>query len=242
MKKIYFVLLLLTSFNIINAQLFTKERVLRDGNSGKGNIDNDVYSWGYYLGFNSLDFNFDYSDEVSDVQVVKTAGFNVGLIGNVKLNKFIDFRIAPGLSISRRELNFDPAAFEGLDINQSDLVRQVESTYIYFPLFFKFSTKRLNNFKPYVTAGFAASTNLSSNEDNREDNSGGQFRTKQNVFFYELGIGIDLYFNWFKLSPSIRGVFAINDELVRDMDPNSPWTGNIDSLRTSGIFVNFTVQ
>ena len=47
---------------------------------------------------------------------------------------------------------------------------------------------------------------------------------------------------YFKFSPSIRGVFGINDELVRDNDPNSPWTSNIESLKTRGILINFTVK
>ena len=66
--------------------------------------------------------------------------------------------------------------------------------------------------------------------------------TKKNVLFYEIGFGIDLYLEWFKFSPSIRGVFAISDELVADDDPNSPWTGNIDFMKTSGIMINFTFQ
>ncbi len=242
MKKIFFILSFIIISNSVSAQLFTKDRILRDANAGKGNIDNYILSWGYYLGFNSLDFNFDYTEDVRDVQVLKTAGFNVGLIGNLKVNKFLDLRLAPGLSISRRELNFSPSNFEGIEIRPNDLIREVQSTYVYFPLLAKFSTKRLNNFKPYILGGFATAINLSSNEDNREDNSSGQFRTKTNVFFYELGFGIDFYFEWFKFSPSIRGVFGINDELIRDADPNSPWTGNIDSIKTRGIFINLTVQ
>jgi hypothetical protein len=53
-------------------------------------------------------------------------------------------------------------------------------------------------------------------------------------------VGIDIYFEYFKFSPSIRGVFGINDELIRDYDSDSPWTGNISSMKTRGIFVNFT--
>ena len=83
---------------------------------------------------------------------------------------------------------------------------------------------------------------MSSKEDNVNDNSLGEFRTKKNVLFYEIGFGIDLYLEWFKFSPSIRGVFAISDELVADDDPNSPWTGNIDFMKTSGIMINFTFQ
>ena len=58
--------------------------------------------------------------------------------------------------------------------------------------------------------------------------------------FYEVGIGIDMYFEYFKFSPSLRGVFSLNDELIRDKDPNSPWTSNIQSMSTRGVFVNFT--
>jgi len=51
-----------------------------------------------------------------------------------------------------------------------------------------------------------------------------------------------MYTEFFKFTPSIRGVFAITDELIPDNDPNSPWTGNINAIRTRGIFVNFTFE
>ena len=57
--------------------------------------------------------------------------------------------------------------------------------------------------------------------------------------FYELGFGIDLYFEYFKFSPTIKGVFSMNDELIRDNDPNSQWTGNVQEMKTRGIFINF---
>jgi hypothetical protein len=44
---------------------------------------------------------------------------------------------------------------------------------------------------------------------------------------------------YFKFSPSIRGVFGMKNELIPDNDPNSPWTGNIDKIATRGIFINF---
>src|SRR5690606_23346837 len=126
--------------------------------------------------------------------------------------------------------------------NPSDLFREVNSTYIHFPLLLKASTKRINNFKPFVVAGLSTALNLSSNQDNPDDNNSGQFRTKKGMLFYEVGFGIDFYLEWFKFTPSIRGVFAINDELVRDSDPDSPWTGNIANMKTRGVFVNFTFQ
>jgi hypothetical protein len=63
-----------------------------------------------------------------------------------------------------------------------------------------------------------------------------------NSYYYEVGFGIDLYLYYFKFTPSIRGVFALNDELVRDADPNSIYTSNIEKMSSRGVFINFTFQ
>lgn len=118
-------------------------------------------------------------------------------------------------------------------------MREVKSTYIHFPLLVKFSATRTGNIKPYLLGGVSTALNLSSNESSPDDNSKGRFRMTKWTNFYEVGFGIDLYFEYFKFSPSIRGVFSFNDELIRDEDPNSPWTGDISSMKTRGIFINF---
>lgn len=219
------------------AQLFTKKRVINNEN-----FDKPQLSWGYYLGMNNYDYNFDYISDTYDIQTEKSFGFNVGLIGNFRISDYFDIRFEPGLVMSNRNLVFNPAQFGETEFNQNQHLREIKSTYIHFPLLLKISSKRLNNFKPFVLAGVSTALNLSSKENNVDDNSLGQFRTKKNVFFYEIGFGIDLYLEWFKFSPSVRGVFALSDEHVDDNDPFSPWTSNIDFMKTSGILLNFTFQ
>ena len=92
--------------------------------------------------------------------------------------------------------------------------------------------------RPYILGGLSYDYNFSSNQDNPDDNSNGEFRMKTNNFGYELGFGIDFYLQHFIFSPSIRGTFAINNELVYDNDPNSPWTSSIDYFGTRGIFIS----
>lgn len=201
------------------------------------NEDKKFLNWGYYLGFNQYDFQFEYKEDIGrDILVDKSFGFNVGLIGELRINEFLDARFEPGLLYTARTLGFPGFT------NQADAIREVRSTYIRFPLLIKASTRRIGNWKPFITAGVYTSINLGSNEDSLDDNSTGQFRMKQNVYGYELGFGIDLYTEYFKFTPSIRGVFALTDELVPDNDPNSPWTGNIAAMRTRGIFINFTFE
>lgn len=206
--------------------------------------DLKLLNWGYYLGFNQYDFKWDYTEDrdavfgssnFSDVLVEKSLGFNVGLIGELRINKFLDLRLEPGLFYSQRRL-----LFPGLP-DPNDAIREARSTYIHFPLLLKFSALRKGNFKPFIVGGVSTSLNLGSNEDSPNGNPSGDFRMKSQVYSYELGFGIDFYTPYFKFSPSIRGIFTLTDELVRD-DPPSVYTSTIQSMSTRGIFVNFTFE
>lgn len=200
------------------------------------NFDKQRVHWGYFLGINQYDFKFDYYENTGDILVDKTIGFNVGLIGNLRINDYVDIRLEPGLYFTKRNMNFPGFAA------QSDALRGVKSTYIYLPLLVKANAKRLGNFKPYVVGGASLSMNLSSNENNPNDNSAGTFRMQYTTYYYEIGFGVDLYLYYFKLSPSIRAVFALNDEVVPDDDLLSPWTSNLKGLFSRAVFLNFTFE
>jgi len=242
MKQIFALFAFLFIFQTSHAQLFKKEKITYDANQGRGSTDFKRFRWGYFLGFNSYDFNFDYNQDLRDIYVKKTTGFNVGLIGNLRINNFLDLRIEPGLNITTRELHYSTSYFVTALPKTSDLTREIKSTYIHIPLLLKISTKRVNNFKPFIVGGVSTALNLSSNQDNPDDNSAGEFRMKKNNLFYEIGFGIDFYMFFFKFTPSVRGIFAFNDEIIPDVDPNSPWTGNISSMQTRGLFINLTFQ
>ncbi|SDS13409.1 Outer membrane protein beta-barrel domain-containing protein [Winogradskyella sediminis] len=238
MKHLFFLFVFLVTFQQSSAQLFTKEKVTNPVD----NIDQKFLTWGYFLGFNQYDFNFDYNENLEDILVDNTFGFHLGLIGDMRINNFINLRLEPGVFFTTRNIVYDESYFQGTDFNDSDLLREVKSTYVHIPLLVKFSTKRINNFKPFIVGGVSTAINLSSNEDNPDDNSSGEFRMIKNTYFYEIGFGIDFYLLHFKFTPSIRGVFSMNNEIVKDVDPNSPWTGNISKMQTRGVFINFTFQ
>jgi len=237
MKQFFLGITLLIAISSTHAQLFSKEKIIN-----LENMDKKVLSWGYFLGFNSYDFKFQYEEDLDDILIDNAIGFQVGLTGDLRLNSFLNLRFEPGVYFTNRSILYNESYFEGQDFNPSDLLREVRSTYIHLPLLLKFSTKRINNFRPFIVGGVSTSINLASNENNPSDNSAGEFRMTTNNYFYEIGFGIDLYLLYFKFTPSIRGVFAINDELVRDIDPNSPWTGNVNSMQTRAIFINFTFR
>lgn len=200
------------------------------------NFDKQRVHWGYFLGFNSYDFKFEYKVPGQEILVKKSTGFNVGLIGDLRLHEYFDLRFEPGLYYTQRDLSFTGFP-EDDEING---LREVRSTYIHFPLLLKYSALRTGNIRPYLVGGASATLNLSSNFKSIDDNVQQRFRMTQWSTNYEIGFGIDLYFEYFKFSPSVRGVFGLKDEVIRDNDPNSPWTGNIASMKTRAVLVNFT--
>lgn len=231
MKKLIIILLLVGSFQA-QAQMFGKDPM-----TNLENWDKQRVYWGYYLGMSYYDFIFEYKEDVGkDILVDNGLGFNVGLIGNLRLTEYIDLRFEPGLTFNQRNLTFP-----GFD-NEVDALREVKSTYIHLPLLLKFSSLRTGNIRPFIIGGLSTALNLSSNVNNKQDNSNNVFRMAKWTNFYEVGLGVDLYLEYFKFTPSLRGVFSFNDELIKDNDPNSPWTGNVGSMKTRGIFLNFTFQ
>lgn len=239
MKKI--IVLLFFAFIIKGYAQKSKNIFSRDPIINLENFQKKKMYYGFYLGFNSYDFKIDYKTVGPDILVKRTTGFNVGIVADLRLQEHIDLRFEPGLYYTKRDLHYPTSYFPVSSIpTSSDKLREVNSTYIHFPLLLKFSSLRTGNIRPYLVGGVSATLNLSSNSKLIDDNLEERFRVKAWTNNYELGFGIDLFSEYFIFSPSIRGAFSMNDELIRDKDPNSPWTSNIESLKTRAIFINFT--
>ncbi|MEC4004649.1 porin family protein [Flavobacterium sp. SUN052] len=232
MKKLICILFLILSFQSHSQSkgIFAKDPIIN-----LENFDKQRVYYGYFLGFNTYDFKIDYiNTPTTDIIVKSNTGFSVGVVGDLRLHEYINLRFEPGLYYSQKNLTF-PGFAKALDRE-----REVRSTFIDFPLLLKFSSKRIGNVRPYLVGGVSATLNLASNSKSLDDNAQQRFRVKPWTQNYEIGFGIDLYLEYFKFSPSIRGVFGLNDELIRDNNPDSPWTGNIASMKSRGVFINFT--
>jgi hypothetical protein len=222
------------------------------------NFDNKIIHYGYFIGFNQFGYHIEYVRNYNavvngqgypNIELTKNLGFNVGLVGDLRINRYLNLRIEPGLYYSQRDLLYphESGAWQR-DFpdytSENNSIREVKSTYIHIPLLVKFSAERINNWKPYIVGGMSTSFNLSSNQKNNDDNFNNVFRITGQTFNYEVGLGIDFYLVYFKFSPSIRGVFSIQNELIPDNIANgrSPWTSNIVNLLSRGVVINLTFE
>lgn len=210
-------------------------------------FDDRFIHFGYFVGINSYDFKFSYNSDYyqkqsDDIEVLQSKGFNVGLVGDLRINKFINIRIEPGLYYAKRNLMYpENPIFK----NESDRLREVKSTYIHLPLMVKFSAARINNFRPFILAGVSTDFNLSSNKKNIDDNFSNVFRIESQNMNYEIGLGLDFYLFYFKFSPSIRGIFSMQNELIPDNPRTSgpsPWTSHITKMVSRGFAINLTFE
>ena len=201
------------------------------------NFDERDIRFGYYIGINSYDNKVDYKQNTPyPISVDRAEGINVGLIGELKLNKNLFLSLEPGLHANKKNIIFN----ERKEFtNYGDTLWVVKSNNIHIPILLKYSAKRLNNFRPYLKAGLSTSINLNEIEGTLANNGLENFKFEKFNFYYELAFGVDFYLQYFKFSPSVRGIFSIKNEIPNNT-PDNPWTRNIDKFLTRAIFIYFS--
>ena len=201
------------------------------------NFDERDLRFGYYIGINQYDNKVIYKNNTAyPISVDRAEGINVGLIGELKLNKNLFLSLEPGLHANKKNIIFNEREEF---TNYGDTLWVVKSNNIHIPLLLKYSAKRLNNFRPYLKAGLSTSINLNEIEGTLSNNGLDNFKFDKFNFYYELAFGVDFYLRYFKFSPSIRGVFSLKNEIPNNT-PDNPWTRNIDKFLTRAIFINFS--
>ncbi|OSY87452.1 PorT protein [Tenacibaculum holothuriorum] len=230
-------LLILSLLLVASISYGQKEKVLN-----LPSFDKPLFHYGFYLGLNTNGYKIAYrpnnATSTPNIEVESSIGFNVGLIGDLRLHNNVNLRFEPGLISNTKTLRFKHIN----STNENITTREVDATFLHLPFILKVSANRLNNIRPYVLAGVSYDYNFSSNENNSDDNAAGKFRTKTSNFMYEVGIGMDFYLTYFKFSPSIRGIFALNNEVTYDNSIDSQWTAPIDFLGTRGIFLHLSFE
>ena len=256
MRKNLIIALSLTVASIANAQF----RPNNDRSENRTETDQKKFSFGYFLGTNMMSYKIvpkaqtnplpgtpqtPDDDGVNEHGLVyldqeSKAGFSVGLIAKMRVNDYIDLKSEPGLHFAQRILHFRNAPLAGTstgtyegDLEDSNVKREVKSTYIEIPLLLNFHGDRWFNTRPYIQGGLGYLMNLQSNENKEDDNATGVFRTTTNNFNWQAEIGVEIYFKRFKLTPALKGMFFFNNEIVPDKHASQKyWTGSLNSLST----------
>ena len=202
--------------------------------------DRKPVHFGFSLGLNYYDFHIQEIEDLASlngyysVESAVSPGYTIRLISNFRLGDFWDFRFVPGFAATERELIFDVI---DPDTDKRGIVsRTIESSFIEFPFHLKWKSERINNYRMYVMGGFKYDLDLSSKQDVVDDRI---FKLRRNDLAYEFGVGIDIYFEFFKFSPQIVGTWGFADLMV---DDGTFFVEGIHRLESRAIMINFTFE
>ena len=200
--RIFFIFLLAGGPQVLSSQRFTKPLNLPK-------LDRKNIHFGFLLGANSMPMgirpvaNPGMVDSVYRIELQPQGGFTMGLLGNVKIIEYINFRFLPSLSFGSRRFQYTIRETLDTGFVIYNVEKNLESTYLELPLLFRFKSARLNNVRVYIDTGAKYSFDLSS-KAGTDDKGGNLLKLRRHDLSYDLGVGVDFYLQYFKFSPSVR--------------------------------------
>jgi hypothetical protein len=234
--------------NILCASIFILAGRQAIGQSGAWNLP--AYNipklhFGFIIAYNSTNFavvpvanlSSRFNDTLKTIRSNPQGGFNLGIVSELKLSRYLKLRFVPDLAFSERDLEYD---FKGT-IDTLPITKDVQSTFIDFPVDLKLISKRLNNFEAYVLAGGKYITDLSSQKDVNQNLAGANatVRLIRNDYAYEVGAGIEFYLPYFKFGIEGKLSMGVRNLLVRD---NTVFTESLQSLQSKVFLLSFTFE
>lgn len=132
------------------------------------------------------------------------AGFTVGVLGELRLNTHLQFRVAPSMYFGTRHLTF--RNHTDLDVNgrPTEKVQDLKTAYFACAFDLIAAAPRFNNHRPYVMVGINPMLNLSGKSND-------YLKLKRSDAYLEVGVGCDFYLPYFKLRPELKFMYGLTN-------------------------------
>lgn len=209
-----------------------------------GGIDDQDYNWGFNFQYISSEYKiikkadwrnpyFEASqnrlvtDSLASISSPLSVGFGIGFVINTRLNKNLDVRFTPTLAFTDRMIDYQYMESSGTSNNvfpEGFKQQKVTATMMEFPVGLKIKSDRRQNFRAYLLLGGKYGIDIGSSKSNSDADKIAiekLLKNKKGIFSYEGGIGFDLYFEYFKMSPEIKLTQSFKDVLKREDHPYS---------------------
>lgn len=159
-------------------------------------------------------------------------GFEVGVLTEFYLHQYFALRVIPSLYFGDRKV-----VFKEQNTNKDRTYMDMKTCYISLPVALKFSAERVNNYRPYITAGVSPLVNLMIKKQKH-------LLIKPFDFQLEVGMGCDIYLKYFKLIPELKFSFGLLDIIEKTRndltDKNlMKYTQSVDRATTRSISLIF---
>lgn len=198
--------------------------------------------FGFHLGYNQYSSMLKVKDPLPDpekvlgMNVEPQSGFQVGVIGDLKIFEYLRLRLIPTITFGDRKFNYsiiDRGAYATKSTN-------IEAIYLEAPLELKIQSKRWANFRPYIIAGAKYCYDLASLKKKKIAEEDLLLRVENNDWMYTAGAGFDFYLEYFKFGIELKSSFSFNNMHIPE--PEKPYSNIIDKYKTQIFYVTFTFE
>ena len=195
--------------------------------------DDKLYYFGIILGYNSSHYNITHHpyfldrDTIQGVESQNSGRIHLGIMANLQLSKHLDLRFYP-LNLIFSEKRFGYTQKLPSDATTSFEKQSIESIVMSFPIQVRLKSDRINNFRVYTLAGMKYDFDLASNSGAR--NSENIVTVKKNDYGIEGGIGFQIFFPYFILSPEIKFSYGLSN--VHSRDETLRYSNVIDKMNS----------
>tara|TARA_B110000879_G_scaffold168120_1_gene217517 strand:- start:928 stop:1638 length:711 start_codon:yes stop_codon:yes gene_type:complete len=214
--------------------------------SNLGNFDDKPFHFGFSLGFNQPGFYLEkksshifIDDSLQSLLVNSNGGFTLGVVTSLNINQNFKIRfVLPSLSFQESELVYTY-------FQQSTSKRKpLTPVYLDFPVLLKFRTNRINNFAVYGIVGLRYGIDMSSQTDvnNSIDEEEQIIKLKKYDFGSEIGGGIDLFLEYFKLGIELKLGSGMRNMHYTIPGEETKFDNAIESLRSRVWTLSFTFE
>jgi hypothetical protein len=160
------------------------------------------------LKYTVTDNNFNY-DSLKVIESARYPGFGLGALVNFRLAESWDLRTMLNIQFARRDMNYQ--------FNKNvTKVAEMEATYMEIPLTFEYKSVRHKNVRMYALAGVTYRFDFTSDADTDRSDTKPIVALYPNTLSYDIGVGLDIYYDFFKFSPEIKLSNGIGNQLVPD--------------------------
>ncbi|MPM05434.1 hypothetical protein SDC9_51724 [bioreactor metagenome] len=222
--------------------LFHSSSAQEQGIENLPRFDMRLVHFGFTLGFNDMDFTLRRPesdgpiDSVLNITTESQYGFQIAIVSDLRLGSNMNLRFVPGLSFGDRKVHYD--VYHPSTGITTSVPKTAESTFLDFPLLFKYKTNRITNFRAYVLFGGKYSLDLASQSKKKQEDEA-LLKLLPHDYSLDIGTGVEWYLEYFKFGIELRMSYGIPDVLKRE---NTIYTNNIESLRSKLFWICFTFE
>jgi hypothetical protein len=175
-----------------------------------------------------------------NMEATPTFGFVIGIVSNLRLGEYFDLRFTPSLTFGERNLDYTiQSYYDTPEPKMLYVTKNIQSTFVEFPLWVRFKGKRIHNVRPYVLAGGKYAIDLASNAKKKADNAAAYVFINRKDVYALGGVGFDFYTAYFKFGTEITMSYGLFDVLKRD---NTIYTDAVDRMSSKMFQISFTFE